>query len=389
MSGAVSRVVERDDADSSAADDRAGAWVAVRTASGEIVGHGHYSPHSTIRVRLLDFGPEDPGESLLGTRIEAAVRAREQNPVLRDCDALRLVNAEGDGLPGLVVDRYADVVVVRPSTVGMHRRMEAIVEALRKATSASIGIERGDGHAARREGYAQRDGVLWGAPVDSVSIEEHGRRYLVDVLGGQKTGFYLDQRDARDRVEALAAGCRLLDVFAYTGGFAVAAARGGARSVTLLDSSAPALEWAERNLALSGSTCPVELRRGDAFEGLRAAASNDERYELIVLDPPPLARRKSDVDAASRAYKDLVLHAIACATPGARLLVFSCSHHVGAEQLTRIAASAAVDARCDLLIEGHHGAPADHPVSVHHPEGTYLCGLLLRVGEPGRGGRPR
>lgn len=381
LSGAIAKV-SAPPADGSGAD-AAGAWAAVRSSAGEIVAYGHYSPRSAIRVRLMSFGPHDPGEALLGHRIEAAVRARTEHPLLAGCNAVRLVNAEGDGLPGLVVDRYADVLVVRASTVGMHRRIEAIVAALRRATAASAGVERADGHAARREGYASREGTLFGEVPEAVVVEERGRRYAVDVVRGQKTGFYLDQRDARDLVERLAAGRRMLDVFAYTGGFAVAAARGGAKAVTLIDSSAPALELAARNLSLSETACPSTLRAGDAFTGLREAASQGERYGLIVVDPPPLARRKGDVAAASRAYKDLVLHAILCAAPEAHALVFSCSHHVGPELLVRIASGAAADAGRGVRIEGRLGAPADHPVSVHHPEGAYLHGLLLRVAGDG------
>jgi 23S rRNA (cytosine1962-C5)-methyltransferase len=205
----------------------------------------------------------------------------------------------------------------------------------------------------------------------------------VDVVHGQKTGFYLDQRDARDCVERLAAGTRMLDVFSYTGGFAVAAARGGARSVTLLDSSRAALEQAVANPGLAEADCAVETRAGDAFEALRAAAGRGETWELLVVDPPPLARRRGDVAAAGRAYKDLVLHAARSAAPGAYLLVFSCSHHVGPEQLLRHASAAAVDAGRTLRVERRFGAPADHPVSVHHPEGEYLHGLLLRVSPAG------
>lgn len=383
LSGAIASVgrarsASSDDRGSPAPDD-AGAWTVVRSARGEVLGHGHYSPQSTIRVRLLDFGALDPGEGLLDRRIGEAVRRRVGHPLLAGTDAVRLINAEGDGLPGLVVDRYADVVVVRASTAGMQRRMAAIADALREATGARAGLERADGHAARREGFEVRDAPLWGDVPDRVAIDERGRRYQVDVLRGQKTGFYLDQRDARDLVERLAVDRRMLDAFCYSGGFAVAAAQGGARTITLLDSSAAALQLAQEHLRATGRACPVEARAGDAFEALRRAAAQGERFDLMVLDPPPLARRKGDVPAASRAYKDMLLHGLACASEGAHVLAFSCSHHVGSEPFGQIVAAAAVDAGRAVQIEQRFGAPADHPVCVQHPEGEYLHGLLLRV----------
>ena len=198
----------------------------------------------------------------------------------------------------------------------------------------------------------------------------------MDVAHGQKTGFYLDQRDARDLVMRLAAGRRVLDLFAYTGGFAVAAARGGAASLCLVESSADALALARENLAANEVTAPAELVRGDAFEYARAQG---DRFDLIIVDPPPLARAHRDVPSAARAYKDVLLGALRRAAPDAWLLAFSCSHHVGQELFAKIAAGAATDAQRDVQVQGVLGAPSDHPVSLHHPEGGYLTGLLLRA----------
>lgn len=355
----------------------AGDWVRIRTESGETLGYGFYSPASRLRVRVLQFGKEAPAESLLEERIAAAVAGRASDPLLRDLDALRLVNAEGDGLPGLVADRYGDVVVVRLTSAGMARRRDAIAAALERACGARVGVLRADAAAARREGIAAESGPLWGGEAPTrVAIVERGRHYLVDIAHGQKTGFYLDQRDARDLVVRLAAGRRVLDLFAYTGGFAVAAARGGAASVCLVESSADALALARENLAANEVTAPAELVRGDAFEYARAQG---DRFDLIVVDPPPLARAHRDVPSASRAYKDVLLGALRRAAPGAWLLAFSCSHHVGPELFAKIAAGAATDAQRDVPVKGVLGAPSDHPVSLHHPEGGYLTGLLLRA----------
>ncbi len=367
LSGAVERVT---------GEPGAGATVRVVSAEGEILGHGDYSPHSALRVRLHAFGKEAPAPDWLPRRIERAAERRRRDPMLAGTDAVRLVNAEGDGLPGLVADRYGDVVVVRLATAGMAARREAIAEALREATGAAAGFERADAAAARREGMACRQGGLWGeAPTAPVEIREGGRRYAVDVVEGQKTGFYLDQRDARDRVEREARGRRVLDCFAYTGGFAVAAARGGAARVTAVESSRRALALARQNLERNGAE-EAELVEADAFELLRAG---DERFDLIVVDPPPLARRRADEARAARAYKDLILHALRRASDDALVLAFRCSHAVGAERFRQVAFAASLDAGRPVQVLASFGLPSDHPVSLDHPEGDYFGGLLLRA----------
>ena len=367
MSGSVAR------ADAGAP----GAWARVLSAEGEVLGHGHWSPHSQIRVRLLAFGKEPPAPDLVARRVADAVARRAGDPLLGDTDACRLVNAEGDGLPGLIADRYADAVVVRLASAGMDAERDAIAAALRAATGAAAGLEHADATAARREGIAVREGALWGEPpLAPVAIRERSRRYLVDLAGGQKTGFYLDQRDARDLVQALAAGRRVLDLFAYTGGFSVAAAAGGARAVTAVESSAEALALAERNLAPYGPALELRLERDDVFRWIRRDAAS---YDLLIVDPPPLARRQGDVERAARAYKDALLGALRRAAPGALLLAFSCSHHVGPDLFRKIAFGASLDAGRPLAVLRELGAPVDHPVALDHPEGRYLTGLLLRA----------
>jgi len=352
-----------------------GAWVRVVSAEGEALGCGHWSPHSQIRVRLLRFGKEPAGDELVAERIAQAVARRAADQLLADTDAVRLVNAEGDGLPGLVADRYGDLVVVRLSTAGMEARRALVAGALRAATGAAAGFERPDAAAARREGMAAQQGPLWGAPPAApVAITERGRRYLVDAAAGQKTGFYLDQRDARDLVERLARGRRVLDLFAYTGGFAVAAARGGAASLAVVDSSAEALALAGRNLEPWATSLTLRLERDDAFRFLRR---DEGRYDLLVVDPPPLARRAADVERAARAYKDALLGALRLAAPEALLVAFSCSHHVGPDLFRKIAFGASLDAGRPLVVVAELGAPSDHPVALDHPEGRYLTGLLL------------
>jgi 23S rRNA (cytosine1962-C5)-methyltransferase len=305
---------------------------------------------------------------------------------VRDTDAVRLVNAEGDGLPGLVADRYGDALVVKLTSAGMLVRREALAAALREASGAALGFERADTVAARKEGLPARQGALWGEPPAGPAwICERGRRYRVDLSEGQKTGFYLDQRDARDLVERLAGGRRVLDLFCYTGGFAVAAARGGAQRLTLVDSSAAALALARENIAANAADAansadavgPIaRYEQADAFEFLRA---DDAGYDLLVLDPPPMARAERDVARAARAYKDLLRSALRRAAPRARLLVFACSHHIGAEKLRQIVFGASLEAGRSLRVLAALGAAPDHVVALDHPEGAYLSGLLLEA----------
>jgi 23S rRNA (cytosine1962-C5)-methyltransferase len=368
LSGSVARVE---------GDPAAGDLIRVLSTEGEVLAHGHYSPRSEIRVRLLTFGKEAPAEEHLHAAVERSVARRRDDPRLRDCEALRLVNAEGDDLPGLVVDRYGETAVARFSTAGMAVRRDAISEILREVTGAARGYERADATAARREGLPVREGPLWGDPPPvPLPIREGRRRYRVDVVNGQKTGFYLDQRDSRNLVETLAGGRRVLDLFAYTGGFAVAAALGGASAITLVESSSTGLALARENLALNAPDLEAEIALGDAFRFLRGAG---ESFDLVILDPPPLARRRRDVEKACRAYKDLILHALRRAAPDALVLAFACSHHVGAELFRKVTFGASLDAGRPVQVLRVLQAPVDHPVSIHHPEGAYLNGLLLRV----------
>ncbi len=383
MSGAVAQLRGEAEADP-------GTLARVISAKKEVVGYGDFSPASQIRVRMLSFGPDEPGPDWLTERIAASVARRSGDPLIGETDAMRLVNAEGDGLPGLSVDRYADVSVLRFSSAGMAARREIVSDCLRELTGTSCGFERSDVASARREGIPSSEPLLWGkAPLGPVDIRERDRRFRVDIETGQKTGFYLDQRDARDLVARLSSGRRVLDVFSYTGGFAVAAARGGAARVTLVDSSQPALDRAAEHLEANAPGTEVHIHRDDAFAFLRKHGAllepagtlreQDGAQDLIVIDPPPLARRQGDVQRASRAYKDLLLHGIAHAAPGARILFFACSHHITPDLLGKIVFGASLDAGRPLRHLADLGAPADHPVAVDHPEGRYLTGVLLEA----------
>ena len=342
--------------------------VQVRDAAGTRLGTGDWDPDAQIRVRLFAFGKDEVDEAAwLETALERALAWRRRHPLLLGTDALRLVHSEADGLPGLTVDRYADWLSVRAGTPAMLRRAPRIGEVLTKLTGAH-------GVWLRSEGAA--GAVLCGeVPTQPVAIDEGGRRYLVDLRHGQKTGFYLDQRDARDLFARLAHGTRALDLFAHTGGFACAALAGGAASVVAVESSEQAL----RLLALNAPGC--EIVAGDVNEFLRA---DTRAFDLVSVDPPPFAKRKRDVTAACRAYKDLNLRVLRGVAEGAHVLTFSCSHHVEPELFRKVVFGAAHDAGREVQALAVLGAPPDHPVSLRHPQGEYLKGLLLRVS-----GKPR
>ena len=372
LSGAVARV-------EGAAEP--GAYARVLSSGGEVLGYGHYSPRSALRVRMLAFGKETVDEeAVLTEAIRRAIAHRSDAGLFGETEALRLVNSEGDGLPGLIADRYGDTVIVRLTTPGMDRVRPIIAGALRGHSGAASALERADAPAARREGFAASEGALWGAPPDRVVFRERDREYVVDVRSGQKTGFYLDQRCSRDRVQALARGRRVLDLFCYSGSFSVAAARGGARAITAVDSSEGALRLARENLERSGADLVPNVLRADAFEFVR---STEEEFDLLVIDPPPLARTRRDVTRATRAYKDVFLHALRRAAPGAYAFVFACSHHIGPDLFRKVVFGASLDAGRRLTVLEELTAPADHPVSLDHPEGRYLSGLLVRVEELG------
>ena len=366
LSGAVDRVE---------GTSEPGALARVSSSDGESLGFGHWSPASSLRVRMLSFGKEPLEEAAF---IDAAIgRAigRRTPDLCGETDGVRLINAEGDGLPGLVVDRYGDALVVRLTTAGMDRARPWLVDALRERTGASAALERADASAARREGFAPRDGLWWGEVAERVVLRERSREYLVDLVSGQKTGFYLDQRAARDRVQALAEGRRVLDLFCYSGGFSVAAARGGAAKVVAVDRSEPALRLARENIERNGLGSVPSVFQADAFEFARSC---EDPFDLIVIDPPPLARHKRDVSKATRAYKDVFMSAFRRASSDAYVLCFGCSHHVGPDLFRKVVFGASLDAGRRFQVLEEFGAGPDHPVSIDHPEGRYLTGLLLR-----------
>jgi 23S rRNA (cytosine1962-C5)-methyltransferase len=340
-----------------------------------LIARGLYHPSSTIRVRVLTLKDEPIDGDFFRRRIAQAAALRERYIAPR-ANAYRLINGEGDFLPGLVVDRYGGFLVCQFITAGMEQYKEAIADIL---ADAGAGVfEKSDGKVREEEGLGASVGMLAGSePGELIEIEENRLKFLVDIRRGQKTGFFLDQRDNREFLRTLASGATILNCFSYSGSFSIYGLAGGARSVVSIDSSRPALELAEKNLTLNGFAGEnTELIKGDAFAYLKESSG---RFDIIVLDPPSLAHRRSDLDAATGGYKFLNLHALKHITPGGFLLTFSCSQHLSLDLYQKVVFGAAVDARRRVSVVKRLGAPLDHPVSLHHPEGEYLKGLALRV----------
>ena len=360
-------------------DPPSGATVEVRAADGDLLALAAWSPASQIRARAWSFEPCTVDASFIAARIRRAIDARAATPDAPH-DGARLVHGESDGLPGLVADRYADVVVVQLGSAGAEAWRDAIVEALAGATGARAIVERSDADVRALEGLAPRVGVVRGALPDPVVFREHGIEYAVDVLAGQKTGFYLDQRDNRRIVGAHAAGRRVLNAFCYTGGFTLACLAGGAAHVTSIDSSAPALALAQANLARNPAldASRAQWLEADVFAELRRLRDAAATFDLIVLDPPKFAPTAQHAERAARAYKDVNLLALKLLAPGGLLATFSCSGGIDAALFRKIVAGAALDARADAAVVGRFAASADHPVALAFPEGEYLKGLLIR-----------
>lgn len=351
-----------------------GGLVQLEGDDGTRLGTFMFNPHSLIAARLLDRDPTaqiDPG--WLRRRLQAALTLRD-----RVCDTPyhRLVHAEADRLPGLVIDRYNDIVVLQANTAGMDRLTPLIVEALTGLLPLRAVVGRNDAAARRQEGLAESVALLFGEDARA-EVQEGGVRFPVDPMGGQKTGWFFDQRPNRDRVAALATGARVLDVFSHVGAFGLRCAAAGAHEVMLVDSSAPALAQAERAAALNGDAERVHVQRGDAFEVMTALAG--ERFDIVVCDPPAFARSRKDAEAGLRAYGRMARLAAPLVAPGGFLLVASCSHHAPLDAWSAQIAFGLHRARRDARILYTGGAGPDHPVHPHLPETAYLKAQLIQV----------
>jgi 23S rRNA (cytosine1962-C5)-methyltransferase len=355
-----------------------GETVRVLDNNGRFLGWAAWSGESQIRLRFWSFDERETiDRDFFRQRLSRAIQLRAGMD--HAGNAMRLVNGESDGLPGLIVDRYGEVLVVQLLSVGPEAWREVLCDELQALTGARALYERSDADVRELEGLPLRSGLLRGELPTVTDITEHGLRYRVNIEAGQKTGFYLDQRANRQRIGDLARGADVLNCFCYTGGFSLAALRGDARSVLSVDSSGDALDAARVNLSLNGLPSErAEWIEADVFQYLRLLRDKGRSYDLIVLDPPKFAPTAQHVERASRAYKDINLWAMKLLRPGGHLATFTCSGGMTAELFQKVVAGGAWDAKADMQLVGRFTADVDHPVSLNFPEGDYLKGLLLR-----------
>ena len=372
--GSVERLVGR---------ARPGDTVDVLAADGRPLARAAWSPKSQIRARVWSFDPQAIiDDAFFRRRVDEAVARRRAMGLLAAQDGVRLIHGESDGLPGVIADRYGDTLCLQLTAAGPDKWRKAIVGALARSTGAARIYERSDSDVRGLEGLEPVTGWVHGeAPGAPLSIDENGVRLGVDVVGGHKTGFYLDQRDNRLLTRELAAGRSVLNCFCYTGGFSLQALAGGASRVLSIDSSGPALAGARANLAMNPGLDAVraEWLEADVFEALRVFRKEERRFDLVVLDPPKFAPSAAHAERAARAYKDINLLGFRLLNPGGYLMTYSCSGGIGLELFQKIVAGAAVDAGRDARILRRLSAGPDHPVALHFPEGEYLKGLLVQV----------
>ncbi len=368
FSGAVARVQ---------GEPASGETIGIWSATGEFLAVAAYSPESQIVARAWDWKERAIDGAFFKERIAQAIGQRRA--LMGEAGAMRLVHGESDGLPGVVADRYGDTVVLQLSSAGADRWREEIADALLEASGAARIWERSDADVRQLEGLPPVTAALRGEREPTrITIDEEGIQFGIDLEHGHKTGFYLDQRDNRQQLKALAAGRDVLDCFCYSGGFALNAVAAAAGSVTAIDSSADALKLAHSNAERNKFAQP-EWIEGDVFQWLRRFRDQARSFDLVVLDPPKFAPTAAHAEKASRAYKDINLLAFKLLRPGGLLMTFSCSGGVSADLFQKIVAGSALDAGADAQIVARLGAASDHPVALNFPEGDYLKGLICRV----------
>lgn len=360
----------------------AGDTVTVLDHAGAALAQGYYSSGSQIRVRVLDWHAGAAiDDGWWRGKVLAAVARRADLPCLETTNLMRLVHGEADGLPGLIIDRYGDFAVFQALTAGVDRVKQTIADTLLGIDGVKGVFERSDSDVRGQEGLKAVTGLAAGdEPPEVIEVFEGDVRYMVDVRRGHKTGLYVDQRENRPRVAAYARGRSVLDLFSYSGGFAIHALEKDASRVTLADSSADSLALAERNLHLSGvESDRYELVQANVFDLLRSFRDSQKTFDMVILDPPKFAQTRTQLEKAERAYKDVNLIAMKLLKPGGILATFSCSGAVAGDAFLRFVSWAALDAERNVQVLERLAQPADHPISPTFPESEYLKGLVCRV----------
>lgn len=370
FSGAVARIDEIPEP---------GACVEVCNSAGTALAVGAWSPESQIRVRIWDLNPGTViDKAFFSHKLKIAIAARSD--LHNKTNALRLVFAEADGLPGLIVDRYADVLVCQFLAAGVEFHKTMIIEALQELLQCESVYERSDVAVREKEGLTASKGLLKGRePDEYIRIQENGLNYLIDIRHGHKTGFYLDQRDNRAFLSSRSKDAEVLNCFSYTGAFGLSALAGGASRVINIDSSAPALQLATLNARENGFSADRFITdEADVFTRMREMQSENRSFDMIVLDPPKFIENKKQIDRGARAYKDINLQAFKLLRPGGLLFTFSCSGLMPTSLFQKIVADAAQDAKCAGHIIRSLNQAEDHPVSMNFPEAAYLKGFCIR-----------
>ena len=344
----------------------------------QFLARGAYSPNSQIRARVWTFEDEPIDKDFFRQKIRTAMKARDTWNLTPETSTTRLIYAESDGIPGLIVDRYADVLVLQSLTAGTEYWKDTLADLLLEETGLTTIYERSDADVRELEGLEPKVGLLRGSLSSFIfPISENNLKFHVNFASGHKTGFYLDQRTNRVRVRELARNKDVLDCFCYTGGFSVNALAGGAKSVLSVDSSGDALALCKENVALNNlDVTRHSTLEGDVFQLLRKFRDEARSFDMIILDPPKFAPTAAHADKATRAYKDINLFAFKLLRPGGTLVTFSCSGGVDAALFQKIVAGAALDAGVEAQIVEHLAQAADHPVALNFPEGAYLKGLI-------------
>lgn len=355
-------------------DNGSGEILPVYTSDGKCLGHAYFNPKVSISGRMISFSDTSPQEAIK-LAMTHAIAFRQTKFKDQFTNAYRLINGEGDGLPGLIVDIYNNVIVIQILTLGMERIRPFIIDILKQTLNPHAIYEKSLHGSRKEEGLNFVEGMIYGPDMEEVEIIENGLRFVVSFKRGQKTGFFLDQREMRKQIMNLAKNKRVLNCFAYTGGFSIYALSGGANFVTSVDSSEFALELANRNRLLNGfSEKQHETCQSDVFEFLRRESLN---YEIVILDPPAFVKGQKDLAAACRGYKELNRLAIERMPQNSYLLTCSCSNYIDIHLFQKIIFQSASDAGRPIRIIGRHQIAADHPVNLFHPETDYLKSLLL------------
>ena len=372
FTGGVERIVD---------SPKSGETVEVMSSTGQDLAKAAFSPHSQIVGRIWTWDIDEGVDvDFFQKRLEKAIKARQKVLDIHQTNAVRLVHGESDGLPGLILDQYGDILVIQLLSSGVEYWRDVLIDLIVKLTKPRLVYERSDVDVRQLEGLPPVNGVLYGQlNNEQIIINENGLKFKIDIVNGHKTGFYIDQRDNRLRVRNLAKGFHVLDCFSYSGGFTVNALVGGAESVILIDSSADALAMAQQNIELNAlNRNYMQTIEGDVFTVLRLFRDKASSFDLIILDPPKFAPTVAQAEKAARGYKDINLLAFKLLRPGGYLVTFSCSGGVSEDLFQKIVAGAALDAGVDALIIERLHQGQDHPVALNFPEGAYLKGFVIQ-----------